>query len=167
VVTPTPRVLGDDTVYGFSLSKSVVGKTAYLVGEFITYTVTYENTGTEPITRIHMRDVYTTEMRVSKVYLLQNGQRSDITKSIITDPDDTDDGMIVPSAPNVKSNFLNLTDLTGILKTNDKVTFEFVFKATGKNQEVCNQAFASANFRREISSQKVCVNIDTIIPVTD
>lgn len=167
VLTPTPIVLGDNTVFGFNLSKSVVGKLNYLVGELVTFNVTFENTGTEPITRINIRDVYTTDMRVSKIYLIQAGQKKDVTSMMITNSEDIDDGMILPSAPNMKSNFLNLTDLTGILKTHDKVTFEFVFKATGKNEEVCNQAFVSANFRREISSQKVCINVDTIIPVTD
>lgn len=157
-VTPTPGVKGDETVFGFNLKKTLVGTAdVYDVGELVAYNVTLENTGTEVIEKITMRDVYTPQMRVEAVYLMENGTRTNITSSIVTGSKDS--GMISPVA--------DITSITGDLNPGDVITLQFVFKATGMSDNVCNQAFASANDRTEISSQKVCIDVDGIVPITD
>ena len=167
VATPTPGVKGEDTIYGFSLQKNIVGASTYKVGELITYNVVLENSGTEVITKINMRDVFTSDMRAEVVYLVQNGQRRNVTTYFFATESEKDGGSINPKNPLNKSELLDLTDLTGDLKPGSKITLEFIFKAVGKNTSTCNQAYASANSRSEISSQKVCVNVSAIVPVTD
>ncbi len=167
VVTPTPGVKGEDTVFGFSILKAVMGSSNYKVGELITYNVVLENSGTEIITKINMRDVFTTDMRAEVVYLLQNGQRRNVTTYFFANESEKTAGTINPKNPNNKTELLNLMDLTGVLKPGSKITLEFVFKAVEKNVSTCNQAYASANGRSEIASQKVCVNVNALVPVTD
>lgn len=167
VVTPTPGVKGEDTIFGFSLRKNVVGANTYKVGELITYNVELENSGTEVISKINMRDVFTSDMRAEVVYLVQNGQRRNVTTYFFATESEKDGGSINPKNPLNKSELLDLTDITGDLKPGDKITLEFIFKAVGKNTSTCNQAYASANSRAEISSQKVCVNVNAFVPVTD
>lgn len=166
VVTPTPGVEGDDTVFGFNLRKTVNGKLTYRVGELITFTVSLENSGTETITKVNMRDVYSTNMRVEAIYLIQNGQRRNVTSQFFANDSEMEGGNIMPRDPQ-NNDLLDLTDFTGDLNPGDKVNFEFIFKAVSKSEQVCNQAHASANSRSEISSQKVCVSVDAVVPVTD
>ena len=166
-VTATPQVKGEDTVFGFSVKKSITGDATYNVGELITYKVVLENAGTEVINKINMRDVYTTNMRVEAVYLVQGGTRRNVTTQFFANNSEMESGNIVPRNPQNKNELLDLTDFTGDLKPGDSVTLEFIFKAVTKNSQVCNQAYASANSRSEMSSQKVCINIDAIVPVTD
>ncbi len=167
VVTPTPDVKGETDVFGFSLRKSINGKTTYRVGEPITFTVSMENTGTETVETIHMRDIYSTNMRVEAIYLLQNGQRRNVTSQFFANPSEQEGGNIMPRDPQDKNKALDLTDFTGDLKPGESLVFEFIFKSTSRNSQVCNQAHASANKRTEISSQKVCVTVDAVVPVTD
>lgn len=166
-VTPTPQIKGDESIFGFSLRKTVIGDNDYRVGELITYNVVLENSGTEVITKINMRDVYTTNMRVEAVYLLNNGQRRNVTSQFFANNSEMESGNIMPRNPQNRNELLDLTDITGDLKQGDKITLEFIFKALAQNQGVCNQAFASANGRSEVQSQKACVSINAIIPVTD
>lgn len=163
VVTPTPIV---EDVFGFNFSKSVVGKLEYKVGELITFRVDFENTGTEKITKLFMRDVYTTDMRPENVYLVRDGVRSDFT-SLFLDENSGETGMIRPRDPSDKSALLNIIGLSGYMQQGDKIYLEFTFKAVAKSDLACNQAFTSPNMRREIQSSKVCVVIDAEIPVTD
>lgn len=167
VVTPTPGVKGEDTIFGFSIDKSIVGDHTYNVGELVTYKVVLENSGTQVINKVTMRDVYTTNMRVEAIYLVQNGTRRNVTTSFFANDSEMESGNILPRDPQDKSKTLDLTDITGDMNPGSVVTFEFIFKAQTKNSQVCNQAFASANDRSEIQSQKVCVTVDAIVPVTD
>lgn len=166
VITPTP-ILGDDSVFGFNISKEVVGKLHYQVGELIIFNVNFKNTGTEVITRLYMRDSYSTDMRVEKVMLIQDGERIEVTGKFFKSIDDMDTGLIIPKDPFNQVMLLNLVELTGVLEENQEFTLEFVFKAVSKSELACNQAFSSPNSRREIVSPKVCVEIDAVIPVTD
>lgn len=163
-ITPTPEVKGEETVFGFNIRKAVEGKLSYKVGELITFKVTLENSGTEVINKINMRDIYVTDMRVEAVYMVRNGQRTNISSQILTNGKN---GNISPTDPKKPTSALNLIDLTSPLKAGDKVIFEFIFKAVGANTQACNQAFASANNRGESSSSKTCVNIYAEVPVTD
>lgn len=163
VVTPTPI---EEDIFGFNFSKSVVGKLEYEVGELITFRVDFENTGTEEITKLFMRDVYTTDMRAENVYLIREGRRSDFT-SLFLDEYSRENGLIRPRDPGKPSELLNIIGLTGPLREGDKITLEFTFKAVAKSELACNQAFTSPNMRKELKSSKVCVVIDAKIPVTD
>lgn len=167
VVTPTPEVKGDDAIFGFNLKKTVNGKLSYRVGELITFTVSMENSGTETINKINMRDIYSPNMRVEAIYLVQGGQRRNVTSQFFANNSEMEGGNIMPRDPQNKNDLLDLTDFTGDLKPGEKVTFEFIFKAVSNGPQVCNQAHASANSRSEISSQKVCVDIKAVVPVTD
>jgi hypothetical protein len=167
VITPTPPVFGEDTVFGFNISKEVVGKLKYQVGEQITFNVNFKNTGTENIEKLYLRDIYTTDMRAESVTLIHNGMSTDVTSLFFKGIDDRDTGMILPKNPVDPKQFLNLIQLTGPLGENEELTLQFVFKAVSKNELVCNQAFTSPNGRKEITSSKVCVEIDAIVPVTD
>ena len=167
VITPTPPVHGDDTVFGFNISKEVVGKLHYQVGELITFNVKFKNTGTEKIETLYLRDVYTTDMRAETVTLVHKGIRSDVTSLFFRNINERDNGMILPKNPANPRQLLNLMQLSGPLEEGEELTLEFVFKAVSKNELVCNQAFTSPNGRREISSSKVCVEIEAIVPVTD
>lgn len=167
VVTPTPGVKGESDVFGFTLRKTVNGKSSYRVGELITFTVAMENSGTETVDKINMRDVYSTNMRVEAIYLVQNGQRRNVTSQFFANPSEQEGGNILPRDPQNRNNALDLTDFTGDLKPGKSIVLEFIFKSTSRNPQVCNQAHASANSRTEISSQKVCVSVDAVIPVTD
>lgn len=166
VVTPTPDVKGEDSIFGFNLRKTVNGKQSYRVGEMVTFTVSMENSGTEKITKINMRDVYSTNMRVEAVYLIQNGQRRNVTSQFFANDSEREGGNILPRDPQ-SNDLLDLTDFTGDLNPGEKLTFEFIFKAVTGSPQVCNQAHASSNGRSEISSQKVCISINAVIPVTD
>jgi len=166
VITPTPEVEGEDTIFGFNFTKSVSGKLNYLVGELITFKVDFENTGTEEVTNIFMRDIYATDMRAESVYIIYNGIRQDVSSLFLNDQA-RETGLIMPRDPQDPSQLLNLADLTGSLGQNEKFTLEFTFKAVSKSDLACNQAFTSLNGRREIQSSRVCVGIDAIIPVTD
>ena len=167
VITPTPPVQGEETSFGFNISKTVIGKLNYHVGELITFNVNFKNTGTEKITNLYMRDIYTTDIRVEKVTLIYNNQRTDISSIFFKTLDDRDNGILVPKDPNNNSTLYDFTTLTGDLAQNDQFTLEFVFKAIGKNDLVCNEAYTSPNGRKEIKSPKVCVGIEAIVPVTD
>jgi len=114
-----------------------------------------------------MRDVYSTNMRVEAIYLTQNGQRRNVTSQFFANDSEMEGGNIMPRDPQNNNNLLDLTDFTGDLNPGDRVNFEFIFKATSSSPQVCNQAHASANSRSEISSQKVCVSVDAVVPVTD
>jgi uncharacterized repeat protein (TIGR01451 family) len=166
-VTPTPGVKGEDSVFGFSIDKTIVGDYSYNVGELVTYRIKLENSGTEVINKITMKDVYTTNMRVEAIYLVQNGTRSNVTKQFFANDSEMESGNILPRDPQDKTKTLDITEITGDLKPGDSAIFEFIFKAHTKNSQVCNQAFASANDRSEIPSQKVCVSVDAVVPVTD
>ncbi len=167
VVTPTPEVKGDDAIFGFNLKKTVNGKLSYRVGELITFTVSMENSGTEKINKINMRDIYSPNMRVEAIYLTQGGQRRNVTSQFFANNSEMEGGNIMPRDPQNKNNLLDLTDFTGDLKPGEKITFEFIFKAISNGSQVCKQAYASANSRSEISSQKVCVDIKAVVPITD
>lgn len=166
-VTPTPGVKGEDSVFGFSIDKTIVGDYSYNVGELVTYRIKLENSGTEVINKITMKDVYTTNMRVEAIYLLQNATRRNVTTQFFANDSEMESGNILPRDPQDKTKTLDITEITGDLKPGDSAIFEFIFKAHTKNSQVCNQAFASANNRSEISSQKVCVSVDAVVPVTD
>lgn len=165
--TPTPRIFGDETIFGFNLRKEVSGKTSYRVGELITYRVTLENSGTEVVNKIHMRDVYSTNMVVEAIYMVRGNQRTNVTDKFFANNNEMSSGIISPRNPGNNSELLNLTDLTGDLQPNESVVLEFIFKAKSSTTQSCNQAFSSANSRPEMSSQKVCVQISRIVPVTD
>jgi hypothetical protein len=167
VITPTPPVHGDDTVFGFNISKEVVGKLHYQVGELITFNVKFKNTGTEEIETLYLRDVYTTDMRAETVTLVHKGIRSDVTSLFFRNINDRDNGMILPRNPANPQQLLNLMQLSGPLEEGEELTLEFIFKAVSKSELACNQAYTSPNGRREISSSKVCVEIEAIVPVTD
>ena len=167
IVTPTPGVKGEDTIYGFSVDKRIVGDYNYNVGELVTYKVTLENSGTEIINKVTMRDVYTTNMKVEAIYLVQNSTRRNVTNQFFANDSEKESGNILPRNPQDRTKPLDITEITGDLKPGDSAIFEFIFKAHTKNSQVCNQAYASANDRTEIPSQKVCVAVEAIVPVTD
>ncbi|HRN86567.1 MAG TPA: SdrD B-like domain-containing protein [Candidatus Dojkabacteria bacterium] len=166
-VTPTPGVKGEDTIFGFSVDKTIVGDYKYNVGELVTYRVTLENSGTDIINKITMRDVYTTNMRVEAIYLVQNGTRRNVTNQFFANDSEMESGNILPRDSQDRTKTLDITEITGDMNPGESATFEFIFKAHSKNSQVCNQAFASANNRSEIPSQKVCVSVDAVVPVTD
>jgi len=137
-----------------------------MVGEKIIFKVNFHNTGTEEVTKIYMRDVFTTDMRAEKVFLVSGNIRQDVTDLFINDQT-RENGLIMPRDPYNPSQLLNLASIAGSLEQDEELTLEFTFKAISKSDLACNQAFTSINGRREVQSSKVCVGINAIIPITD
>ena len=89
-----------------------------------------------------MRDVYTTNMKVEAIYLVQNSTRRNVTNQFFANDSEKESGNILPRNPQDRTKPLDITEITGDLKPGDSAIFEFIFKAHTKNSQVCNQAYA-------------------------